>query len=169
MNYCDFVTKEYFSNMNKNRLKNIKDEAITRKNNYQKKDVILELLAKNIAYFEYPNFTFEEKQILASNICLNDEEVINTLLDAGIDYNTLYSYSNFISKYKKLISLTQKLGINNIIVIDITANKNISYINSIISSKFDVLDFNLITTKLNEIAATKKTLYMKLTTKIKKR
>lgn len=168
IDYNKVVTKEYFSNMDEEKLEILKQEGerqaqiLKRTYDFTKlqNPNFLSQKAQEIAHIgkKYTNLEESEKQILAANITLKDESVIEALLDKGINYNTLYYYSTLISKIKKLVSIADELDINEDITI---INKRINYICSIIRLYFGVTDFTLIVNKLNEIAATKKTLYMK--------
>ena len=128
-------------------------------------ETLVEMLpsrAYEIAFLsnKYKNLSPIAKNYLNVSIAFNDDEkFIKCLLSKNITYNHLYNYSRAISSIKKVVTLVNKLEVNEDVKV---ASKKLNNLCSLIRMYFGIRDYNLILAKINEIVLFKRDLYKKL-------
>ena len=123
---------------------------------------ILTNRAREIAFIssKYKNLSKPAKDCLAAKIAFNnDEKFIKCLLSKNITYNQLFAYARAISGVKKVVSLANKLEVDDVVKV---TSKKLNNLCSLIRMYFGIRDYNLILAKINEIIVFKKELYKKL-------
>lgn len=176
MNKKNECTIDFESVVTKEELKQITDEerAIIEKDssyhyNYLRNmytgDFFAEMLmnrSREIAFIsaKYTNLSTPAKECLAARIAFNnDESFIKCLLSRNITFNQLFAYARAISSMKKVVSLANKLEVDDDVKV---TSKKLNNLCSLARMYFGIRDYNLILAKINEIIVFKKDLYKKL-------
>ena len=118
--------------------------------------------SREIAFIssKYKNLSPTAKECLAARIAFNnDEKFIKCLLSRNITYNQLFVYARAISGVKKVVSLANKLEVDDDVKV---TSKKLNNLCSLVRMYFGIRDYNLILAKINEIIVFKRDLYKKL-------
>lgn len=135
-------------------------------------EMLVELLAsraRELAFigFKYKDENMPTKELIASTITYpNTETFIQILIEKGISYAGLFSYSKLISKTKKLTLLADELELDLAEDVQL-ASKKLNNLCALFRKYYGHSDYNLILTKVNYIVAFEKDLYKKLEAQIK--
>lgn len=100
------------------------------------------------------------QQLIACNIVFPDnEKIIKILLSKDLTYDKICAYARVVSGIKKIALQTVEFDTDNSITI---ADKKVNGLCSLIRLHTGVSDYNLIVSKISEIAAHHKDLYIQL-------